>query len=579
MVWNFGGGTLQGTVTVSAPFSIVSGGNFSLASGQPQQVVIRFTPTTSGTFSQNITITGNGGNTTVAVSAQAITYEEYLQAAIQAYNTIAQNGVYTGLATWDKQSNRGLLVSGVPRLTRESLQQIEAQADTALDQPPLDPHIEGFFEEMSHVESAAQLNSWLSSLGEAIAQERFDAEYQRLLNEGLQYVERAFMTLLDSSSPDSAKQLIYKLALHGFRATELLLNQEYPSDYLRKVRQLINNYLWPREMLWFLVNLLTDSEIAEKICRSLVGEVVCKRIAFAEWIINKLIQALEQLGILECRNTTSSQCLAHFMELITTATLQMFERFGQAEATEFARSIYELMKIITKRDHDTFAKDWASIWGVIEWAQQPGNHEQGFSIVVVAARTARLYRNGWVFKGFYTNPGRTWWGAVFRYLPTMFSTPDNIPRGYTVVAGGDHCRDCLEKVDEIITWIQSAVDTVRFLITDPAPVNEFGGSQGIVTFAFTRQGAQVEQVLNLLISVFRNSNIPIIVSWTTSSGQVRYVCIGLVSACTALGDLARQIACAQQNQNIYNCNAQEVNWRSGPWAPVPDPGTVVRITP
>ncbi len=110
VMWNYGGGTLRGTVTVSAPFSVISGSSFSLAPGQPQEVIVRFAPVTSRVFSQKITITSNGGNKTVSVSAQAITYEEYLQAVIQAYNTPAQNGVYTGLATWNGQRNRGLLI-------------------------------------------------------------------------------------------------------------------------------------------------------------------------------------------------------------------------------------------------------------------------------------------------------------------------------------------------------------------------------------------------------------------------------------------------------------------------------------
>ncbi len=55
----------------------------------------------------------------------------------------------------------------------------------AKEQRLIDPRLEGFFEEMSHIESSAQLNGWLSLLGEAIAQGRFDEEYQQLLSKGL----------------------------------------------------------------------------------------------------------------------------------------------------------------------------------------------------------------------------------------------------------------------------------------------------------------------------------------------------------------------------------------------------------
>src|SRR5262245_22964966 len=62
VVQNTGGGTLTGTVSASPPFSILSGGSFSLTLGATQTVVVRFTPTTSGVISSNLTFTSNGGD-------------------------------------------------------------------------------------------------------------------------------------------------------------------------------------------------------------------------------------------------------------------------------------------------------------------------------------------------------------------------------------------------------------------------------------------------------------------------------------------------------------------------------------
>jgi hypothetical protein len=59
-------GTVSGTATVSTPFSIVSGGTYSLTTGQQQNVVVRFSPTSSGGFSQTITFPGGGGTTVQA---------------------------------------------------------------------------------------------------------------------------------------------------------------------------------------------------------------------------------------------------------------------------------------------------------------------------------------------------------------------------------------------------------------------------------------------------------------------------------------------------------------------------------
>ncbi len=42
---NDGGGTLTGSVSAPAPFSIVSGSPFSVGAGQSQTVTVRFSPT------------------------------------------------------------------------------------------------------------------------------------------------------------------------------------------------------------------------------------------------------------------------------------------------------------------------------------------------------------------------------------------------------------------------------------------------------------------------------------------------------------------------------------------------------
>ena len=68
VVQNTGGGTLTGTVSAAPPFSILSGGSFSLTVGATQTVTVRFSPTTSGVFSANVSFTSNGGNLQRAVT-------------------------------------------------------------------------------------------------------------------------------------------------------------------------------------------------------------------------------------------------------------------------------------------------------------------------------------------------------------------------------------------------------------------------------------------------------------------------------------------------------------------------------
>jgi hypothetical protein len=60
-VQNAGSGTLTGNASTSAPFTILSGGSYSLSAGQSQTVTVRFSPASAGTFTGNVSFTGEGG--------------------------------------------------------------------------------------------------------------------------------------------------------------------------------------------------------------------------------------------------------------------------------------------------------------------------------------------------------------------------------------------------------------------------------------------------------------------------------------------------------------------------------------
>ena len=62
-VENTGGGTLTGDATVLAPFTVESGGSYSLATGQTQVVTVRFSPTLAQSYNEDVTFTGGGGTT------------------------------------------------------------------------------------------------------------------------------------------------------------------------------------------------------------------------------------------------------------------------------------------------------------------------------------------------------------------------------------------------------------------------------------------------------------------------------------------------------------------------------------
>ncbi len=70
VVKNAGTGTLVGTASVGAPFSVVSGGSYSLGANGSQSVVVAFSPGAATNYSQSVTFTGGSGtNTTVSGSA------------------------------------------------------------------------------------------------------------------------------------------------------------------------------------------------------------------------------------------------------------------------------------------------------------------------------------------------------------------------------------------------------------------------------------------------------------------------------------------------------------------------------
>jgi len=71
--WNYGGGTLTGTASIGAPFSIVSGGSYSLTPGQPNTVVVRYNPTTAGSSVGTLHLTKGSTYQDVLITAWTLT--------------------------------------------------------------------------------------------------------------------------------------------------------------------------------------------------------------------------------------------------------------------------------------------------------------------------------------------------------------------------------------------------------------------------------------------------------------------------------------------------------------------------
>jgi hypothetical protein len=92
-VHNTSSASISGGASVAAPFSIVSGASFSLASGDQQAVVVGFRPTTLGSFAASVTFVASGDTVVLGVSGSART------AGPSAKLSVKKNGTGTGTVT------------------------------------------------------------------------------------------------------------------------------------------------------------------------------------------------------------------------------------------------------------------------------------------------------------------------------------------------------------------------------------------------------------------------------------------------------------------------------------------------
>jgi hypothetical protein len=61
LVENMGSGRLVGTVTVAAPFRILSGGNYTLGVNEAQVITVIYTPSGAASDTETAQFTGGGG--------------------------------------------------------------------------------------------------------------------------------------------------------------------------------------------------------------------------------------------------------------------------------------------------------------------------------------------------------------------------------------------------------------------------------------------------------------------------------------------------------------------------------------
>jgi hypothetical protein len=102
-VQNAGGGTLSGSASAVAPFSVISGSPYSLGAGLSQSVTVRYSPIAAGTNSQSLAFTGGGGATALATGSGSALLPPVVSA-------ITQNGIDVNLTKAGLQVFAGSVV-------------------------------------------------------------------------------------------------------------------------------------------------------------------------------------------------------------------------------------------------------------------------------------------------------------------------------------------------------------------------------------------------------------------------------------------------------------------------------------
>jgi hypothetical protein len=112
-VQNTGSGVLNGNASTTAPFAILSGGSYSVSAGQSATISVRFSPTSAGTFSGNVSFTGGGG------ASKLVTGVALPPATIAANPTTVTPGAtvtanWSGIAAPTAKDWIGIFLPGAP---------------------------------------------------------------------------------------------------------------------------------------------------------------------------------------------------------------------------------------------------------------------------------------------------------------------------------------------------------------------------------------------------------------------------------------------------------------------------------
>jgi hypothetical protein len=539
-VWNYGGGTLRGTVTVSAPFSIVSGGSFSLLPGQPQEVVIRFTPATSGTFSQSATISSNGGNTAVSLTVRALTFEEYLDILVATHNAALQQGIGER-AIYLQDSSRGLALYGFPQISRSELQGLWENFDElATGNNSLPPWVAQGLEILQSI-SDEQWRQWIWSLVMAERAGRFEEEYNRLLPLGLSTYLQGYQLLTNSNADQANAQLhdfVRRLAATGANNLDSALAALPTLDQ-------ISNMV--RALSWKIVriNFGADEKTAQKLVDQFVKAYELARLSY----IGPAEQGQYDLDIFKILDFLANHP----------------NRPGNVGSFNAWLGLLNILEGLAGYGQPFQLPDGTILPGT------PRTTEERKALIRVAAQAIE---NGWLLMGIQyvfsldVRYGPHYFFPLFLKNPTyqlrdgrMVSAVFGI--GFFQVGPGFDPNRVLE-------WVAQAIQGFNIM----APDHLYFRMIGAVMVGQASIG-QIGGMIDALRNAYNNWDGAIFVVWVDANGRVWFVCIG--RGCDLLSPTQQQQnACMLAGQSP-DCGAER--YYSGGSTPGSSSSPVVQITP
>jgi hypothetical protein len=483
--------------TMTSPFNIVLDANLTLGPGESKEVPVRFGPTEPGTFQGDVSFLIRG-QPSLRVPAISVVYgfEEFLAALSWAYNMIYAENINNG---------NQLLLAGFNDLSLGQIQELmNFYGSQTTGAGAIDP------EKLAQIQQAddlwrslepAQVNAWLQALAQALQENRFEEEYDRLLPQGLDKLVEA--TLLRVGVGDIATDSSEaKQAIRNLLTT--ILEQGGPLDVIRWMQQSVEDALC-RAWSGFLCTLLPE-----------VGKLN------PIWLFHKVLFY-----------DPFKQAWDHFISLLVDPNTQQLTRDGYWASMAIMYIAINMAKNLNPYvGYPLLERGIESFKDFLNWAYRDISRLDQALGTLFSAAGAGL--RGWVAHPFRVE---TNWAAAVLFLPQGHNIP-GVSSDIMVLLRGDHCTNYAANANNIVEWLQIALqrlqDTSSSLIGPRGLGLTYLGDMKVIVLSFTNtQATGVDAVKNKLKSSGADSNsVLIVMVYWDSNGQPQAECIS--TACVLM---------------------------------------------